>query len=170
MHDHVPPPRTLEARAQSWVRAILWPTTVLVAALVGWTWFQAGATQMPPSASAPEVVSAGSDLRELIAVLATPQAIEVTLPDTLVVTTPTPEPLPTKAPVTTVGTDVCTDNTPKGTVCQQPKEPMPPPTAVPDCPVVPGRKCVSTGEPVTWLPTSVPIADTTVSYVPGGPN
>jgi hypothetical protein len=134
----------------------------------GWLFLQELRMTPPPSASAPAAVSAADDLRALISALATPQKVEVTLPDTLVVVTPSPIPLPTRPPVTTVGVDLCTDNTRAGTVCVQPKPPPPLPTEVPDCPVNVGSKCVGTGKPVTWLPTPVP--GTMASYVPGGPN
>jgi hypothetical protein len=140
---------------------------LLLAFAGGWVLIQAN--RMPPSATASApAVSVATDLTALISALATPQKVEVTLPDTLVVVTPSPEPLPTRPPVTTVGVDLCTDNTRAGTVCVQPKPAPPPPTEVPDCPVNVGSKCVGTGKPVTWLPTPVP--GTMASYVPGGPN
>lgn len=153
-HDHIPPPPA-RSRAQTWVSLLSVPLAI-VGGFLGWGLVQASLTAPSPTASV-SMPSADADLTRLIAALASPQAITVTLPDVLVVTTPTPVPLPPRPPQTTpVGLDICTDNTPKGVVCKQPKPPLPPPTAIPDCPVEVGKNCVSQGRAVTWVPSPTP--------------
>lgn len=73
--------------------------------------------------------------------------------------TPTPEPTPTYAMQSTPipPPDVCLTSTPRGSVCTQPLPPLPSPTPMADCPVLPGELCVWRGGLVTWLtPTSTP--------------
>lgn len=161
--DHVPPPPT-QSRAQAWVTTLLIPLAVLLA-VAGLGAVREAFMTPSPGVSAPTTASVDSSLLAALSALATPQAITVTLPDTLMVVTPTPEPIPTRPPSANVGPDICTDNTPKGTVCKQPRPPLPPPTEVPPCPVLVNQLCVAQGEKVRHLPTPIPIVS---SQPPGG--
>jgi hypothetical protein len=157
-HDEVPSPVSLAIARLSLLRGIaLCVATFVMAAIAIWLWRQA----MAPIALA--TIPASSTTEQPSA----PSPFAVTFPEMLILVTHTPEATPEPTPTYTMlptprPPAVCLTSTPRGTVCTQPLPPLPSPSPMADCPVVPGELCVSGGGPVRWL-TPTPTAEASMS-------